>query len=93
MNETWPNEFEVSLEGAKRVVVEPDSGILDCGPLLICFENRTLAHIVSTFRTPRNGSLSYIYTPNIFVLYCMLKSTISTRYNDSRRICEEVLKT
>jgi len=73
MNGTWPDGFEVSLEGAKSAVAEPDSHIFDFGPLSLCFENRILAHIVATTLIPRKGSLSNISTRDVFVLYCLLR--------------------
>uniref|UniRef100_M1DC74 Ulp1 protease family, C-terminal catalytic domain containing protein n=1 Tax=Solanum tuberosum TaxID=4113 RepID=M1DC74_SOLTU len=73
MNGTWPDGFEVSLEGVKRVVAEPDSNISHFGALSLCFENRLLAHIVATTLIPRKGSLSNISTREVFVLYCLLR--------------------
>ena len=54
MNRPWPNDFEVSLEGEKHVVAEPDYDIFDFGPLSLCFENRILAHIIATTLIVRN---------------------------------------
>lgn len=34
MNNTWPEDFDVSLEVAKMVVVEPDSDLLEFGPIM-----------------------------------------------------------
>ncbi|KAK4731092.1 hypothetical protein R3W88_024080 [Solanum pinnatisectum] len=73
MDGTWPVDFEVSLEGAKRAVVEPDFDLSDFGPLSLCFEHCILAHIVATTLIPRKGSLSNISTRDVFVLYCLLR--------------------
>uniref|UniRef100_M0ZUX8 Uncharacterized protein n=1 Tax=Solanum tuberosum TaxID=4113 RepID=M0ZUX8_SOLTU len=73
MNGIWPDDFEVSLEGAKRAVDEPDSDLSDFGPLPLCFEHRILAHIVATSLIPRKGSLSNISTRDVFILYCLLR--------------------
>ncbi|KAG5586670.1 hypothetical protein H5410_047104, partial [Solanum commersonii] len=62
MNGIWPDDFEVSLKGAKRAVVEPDSDLSDFGPLSLCFEHCILAHIVATSLISRKGSLSNIST-------------------------------
>ncbi|KAG5615586.1 hypothetical protein H5410_015410 [Solanum commersonii] len=69
MNGVWPNYFEVFLEGAKRAVAEPDSNLFVVGPLSLCFEHHILAHIVATTLIPRKGSLSSIFTRDVFVLY------------------------
>lgn len=45
MNGVWPDEIEVSLEGAKNVVVETDSNLSKFGPRSLCFEHHILAHI------------------------------------------------
>ncbi|KAG5611022.1 hypothetical protein H5410_022303 [Solanum commersonii] len=58
----WPDDFEVSLEGAKRVVAKPDSDLFDFGTLSLCFEHCLLAHIVATTLISRKGSLSSIST-------------------------------
>ncbi|KAG5595959.1 hypothetical protein H5410_037191 [Solanum commersonii] len=73
MNGTWHDGFEISLEGVKRVVAEPDSNIPHFGALSLCFENCILAHIVATTLIPRKGSLSNISTRDVFVLYYLLR--------------------
>ena len=73
MNRTWTDDFEVSLDGEKRVVLEPDTHISDFGPLYLCFENNILAHILDTTLIPKKGSLSNICTRDVFVLYFLLK--------------------
>ncbi|KAL3332595.1 hypothetical protein AABB24_032924 [Solanum stoloniferum] len=72
MNGPWPEDFEVTLEGAKTVVAEPGSNLSDF-PLSLCFEHRILAHIITTTLLPRKGSLSNISNRDVFVLYCLLK--------------------
>ncbi|KAH0652789.1 hypothetical protein KY289_030467 [Solanum tuberosum] len=73
MNVVCPDDFEISLEGATRAVVEPNSDLSDFGPLSLCFEHRLLAHIVATTLIPRKVSLSSISTRDMFILYCLLK--------------------
>ncbi|KAH0639643.1 hypothetical protein KY285_036229 [Solanum tuberosum] len=73
MNGIWPDDFEVSLEGSKRAVVEPDSDLSDFGRLSLCFEHRILTHIVATSLIPRKGYLSNISTRDVFILYCLLR--------------------
>ncbi|KAH0746129.1 hypothetical protein KY285_007786 [Solanum tuberosum] len=73
MNRIWLDEFEVSLEGAKRAVAKPDSDLSDFGPLSLYFEHRILAHIVAISLIPRKGYLSNIFTHDEFVLYCLLR--------------------
>lgn len=73
MNGVWLVEFEVSLEGDKAVVSEPNADLSDFDPLSLCFENRILAHIVATSLVPRKDSLSSIFNRDVFVLYCLLK--------------------
>ena len=92
MNGTWTGDFEVSLDGEKRVVVKPYTHISDFGTLSLCFENHILTHIMATLIL-RKGSLSNISTRYVFVLYFMLKNTALTGRNGSRRICGDVLKT
>ena len=73
MNETWPKDFDVSLDGEKRVVIEPDCDISDFRPLSLCYENRVLAHVLDTTLIPRKDSLSNISTRDVFVLYFLLR--------------------
>ena len=73
MNGTWTNDFDVSLDGEKRVVIEPDCDIFDFRPLSLCYENRVLAHVLDTTLIPRKDSLSNISTRDVFVLYFLLK--------------------
>ncbi|KAK4718095.1 hypothetical protein R3W88_016433 [Solanum pinnatisectum] len=73
MNKLWPDDFEVSLEGAKRSVAKSDSDLFDFGPLSLYFEHRILAHIVATTLIPRKGSLFNISTRDVFVLYYLLR--------------------
>ena len=73
MNRTWTDDFEVSLDGEKRVVLEPDTHISDFGPLYLCFENHILAHILATMLITKKGLLNNISTRNVFILYFRLK--------------------
>ncbi|KAH0650390.1 hypothetical protein KY284_030302 [Solanum tuberosum] len=73
MNVVCPDDFEISLEGATRAVVEPNSDLSDFGPLSLCYEHRILAHIVATTLISRKVSLSSISTRDVFILYCLLK--------------------
>ncbi|KAH0706301.1 hypothetical protein KY285_010804 [Solanum tuberosum] len=73
MNGTWPNDFEVSLEGAKSVMAEPGANLSDFGPLSLYFEHCILAHIIATTLLPRKGSLSNISNRDVLVLYYLLK--------------------
>ncbi|KAG5580481.1 hypothetical protein H5410_051108 [Solanum commersonii] len=68
-----PDDFEVTLEGAKTAVAEPRAQLSEFGPLSLCFEHRILAHIIATTLLPRKGSLSNISNRDMFVLYCLLK--------------------
>ena len=74
MNGTWTDDFDVSLNGKKRVVVEPDTHISDFWPLLLCFENHILAPIKAITLIPMKGSLSNIFTRYVFVLYVLFKT-------------------
>ena len=73
MNRTWTNDFEVSLDGEKWVVVDPDTQIFDFGPLYRYIENHILAHMLATTLIPKKVSLSNISTRDVFVLYFLLK--------------------
>ena len=73
MNGTWTDDFEISLDGQKWVVVEPDTHIFDFGPLYLCFENHILAHILATTLIHKKVSLSNISTRDVFVLNFLLK--------------------
>uniref|UniRef100_M1DWF5 Ulp1 protease family, C-terminal catalytic domain containing protein n=1 Tax=Solanum tuberosum TaxID=4113 RepID=M1DWF5_SOLTU len=73
MNDSWPDDFEVTLKGTKSAVAENGSNLSDFGPLSLCFEHRILAHIIATTLLPRKGSLSNISNRDVFVLYCLLK--------------------
>ncbi|KAH0669715.1 hypothetical protein KY285_023874 [Solanum tuberosum] len=73
MNDVWPHDFEVSLEGAKLVVAELGANLTDFGPLSLFFEHRILAHIIATTLLPRKRCLSSISNRDVFVLYCLLK--------------------
>lgn len=73
MNGSWPDDFEVTLEGAKSAVAKPSAKLFDFGPFSLCFEHRILAHIIATTFLPRKGSLSNISNSDVFVLYCLLK--------------------
>ncbi|KAG5599148.1 hypothetical protein H5410_030518 [Solanum commersonii] len=53
MKGVWPDDFEVSLEGAKRAVRERHSDFPVVGPLSLCFEYHILAHIAATTLIPR----------------------------------------
>ena len=72
MNGTWTDDFEVSLDGEKRVVVKPYTHISYFWTLCPCFENHILTHIMATLIL-RKGSLSNISTHDVFVLYFLLK--------------------
>lgn len=52
MNGVCPEKFEVSLEGQKVTVFEPNADLSNFGPLSLCFEDRILAHIVATTLVP-----------------------------------------
>ncbi|KAH0755142.1 hypothetical protein KY290_025412 [Solanum tuberosum] len=73
MNDSWPDDFEVTLEGAKTAVVETGANLSDFGPLSLCFEHCILAYSIATTLLPRKGSLSNISNRDVFVLYCLLK--------------------
>ncbi|KAG5577083.1 hypothetical protein H5410_057217 [Solanum commersonii] len=68
MNGIWLDDFEVTLEGSKIVVVEPGADLSNFGPLSLCFEHRIIAHIIATTLLPSKGSLSNISTRDMFVL-------------------------
>ncbi|KAH0669987.1 hypothetical protein KY285_024140 [Solanum tuberosum] len=73
MNDYWPDDFKVTLEGAKTVVDEIGANLSDFGPLSLYFEHRILSHIIATTLLPRKGSLSNISNREVFVIYCLLK--------------------
>ena len=73
MNGKWTDDFEVSLDCEKGVVVEPDTHISDFGPLNLCFEYHILSHILATMLIPKKGSLNNIFTFDVFILYFLLK--------------------
>ena len=73
MNGKWTDDFNFSLDGEKRVVVEPDTHISHFQPLYLRFENHILTHILAITRIPKKGSLSNISTRDVFVLYFLIK--------------------
>ncbi|KAK4713827.1 hypothetical protein R3W88_019734 [Solanum pinnatisectum] len=73
MNDSWLEDFEVTLEGVKTTVAKPGAQLSEFGPLSLCFEHRILAHIIATTLLPRKGSMSNISNRDVFVLYCLLK--------------------
>lgn len=73
MNGTWPEDFEVSLDEAKVVVVEPGSNLSDFGPSTLYFESRILAHIIATTLISRKVALNSLSSRDVIVLYCLLK--------------------
>ncbi|KAH0715178.1 hypothetical protein KY284_008083 [Solanum tuberosum] len=73
MNGVCLDDFEVTLEGSKIVVVEPGADLSNFGPLSLCFEHRIIADIIATTLLPSKGSLSNISTQDMFVLSCLLK--------------------
>ena len=73
MNGRWIDDLEVSLDGEKQVVFEPDTHNFYFGPLYLCFENHILAHILDITLIPKKGSLSNISNRDVFVLYILLK--------------------
>ena len=93
MSGTSTDDFEVSLDGEKRVVVEPDTHISEFGSLYQCFDNNILAHIPAITLIPKKGSFSNISTRDVFALYFLLKKYRINLQNGSRRICGKVLKT
>uniref|UniRef100_M1DN64 Uncharacterized protein n=1 Tax=Solanum tuberosum TaxID=4113 RepID=M1DN64_SOLTU len=48
----WPDDFEMSLKGAKIAVDEHGAHLSYFGPLSLCFEHRILAHIIATIILP-----------------------------------------
>uniref|UniRef100_M1DU72 Uncharacterized protein n=1 Tax=Solanum tuberosum TaxID=4113 RepID=M1DU72_SOLTU len=73
MNSVWLDDFDVSLEGSKIVVVEPGADLSNFGPLSLCFEHRIIGHIIATTLLPSKGSLSNISTRDMFMLSGLLK--------------------
>ncbi|KAG5630061.1 hypothetical protein H5410_001778 [Solanum commersonii] len=73
MNGVWPDDFEVSLEGAKIVMAKLIADLSDFGALSLCFKHHILAHIFATTLLLRKGSLISISTRDVLVLYCLLK--------------------
>ncbi|KAG5596210.1 hypothetical protein H5410_037442 [Solanum commersonii] len=55
-----PEDFEVTLEGAKTAMAELDAQLSEFGHLSLCFEHHILAHIIATTLLPKKGSLSNI---------------------------------
>ncbi|KAF3676949.1 hypothetical protein FXO37_05073 [Capsicum annuum] len=73
MNDTWPENFEVSFDEGKKAISDPNSNNNSFGPLFLSFCNRILAHIISTTLIPRKGSLSNVTYRDVIVLYCITK--------------------
>ncbi|KAF3667634.1 hypothetical protein FXO38_08479 [Capsicum annuum] len=73
VNNTWPKNFDVSFDKAKKAVSDPESNSLTFSPLLLSFCNRILAHIVATTFIPQKGSLSNVTYRDVFFLYCLIK--------------------
>lgn len=72
--DSWPYEFEVGFNEAKKAFSDPDTtSTSNFGPLFLCFKYRILAHIISTTLIPRKGSLSDITYRDVFVLCCLVK--------------------
>ncbi|OIT06573.1 hypothetical protein A4A49_54432 [Nicotiana attenuata] len=63
---SWPEDFEVSIEEAKDTLSENSPNI---GPKSLKFEHRVLAHMIATTLLPRTGSFITLTTRDIFVLY------------------------
>lgn len=53
-------------------MAEPDYDLFNFGPLFLCFKNWILAYIITTTLIYRKGSLSSIFSRNVYVLYCFL---------------------
>lgn len=68
---SWPKNFEVSLDEAKVVLFENPP---DIGPNSLKFEHCVLAYMIDTTLLPRTGSFSSLTTRDIFVLYCLVKN-------------------
>lgn len=73
MNGSWPEDFEISFEKAKKFMFNLDTMSAGFGPLSLCFKHRIMAHIIATTLISRKGSLSNIACRDVFVLYCMVK--------------------
>lgn len=48
----WTENFETSLDNAKLFVSKSGGNLTNFGPLSLGFEDRILAHIVATTRSP-----------------------------------------
>lgn len=70
----WPDDFKVSFDQDKRCIAEPlyDSLPKQFGPGNINYENRVLAHIVSTTILPRTRSFSTLSQKDTFLVYWIL---------------------
>ncbi|KAF3676021.1 Glutaminyl-peptide cyclotransferase [Capsicum annuum] len=89
MNDTCPENFEVSFDEAKKVVSDPNSNSPSFGPLSLNFRNRILAHIIVTTLIPRKGSLSNVTCRDVFAIQCLIKKY---KINWSTWICEYMIE-
>lgn len=52
MNSIWLDNFEFSFVRTKEDIVESSIGLLDIGPLSLCFKNIILVHMIATIHVP-----------------------------------------
>lgn len=64
---SWPKDFEVSLDEAKVMLSENSPNI---GPKSLKLEH----DMIATTLLPRTGSFSSLITRDIFVLYCLVQN-------------------
>ncbi|KAF3642843.1 hypothetical protein FXO37_22327 [Capsicum annuum] len=89
MTSSWPDEFKVGFEEAKKVVSDPDatSSII----LVLCFKDRILAHIIVTTLILRKGSLSNITCRDMFIIYYLVKNELEELKDRMKTIEEGVV--
>lgn len=72
MNGGWPDDFEVSLKGAKKAVIKLGTNLSDFLTLSLRFENRIVATYYYYDLSPHKSDLSSISTRDLFILYCLI---------------------
>ncbi|OIT37051.1 hypothetical protein A4A49_53887 [Nicotiana attenuata] len=68
---SWPKDFEVSLEEAKDFLSDNPP---DIGPKNLKFEHRVLSHMIATTLLPKTRSLCTLTTRYIFILYYLVNN-------------------
>ncbi|KAF3632999.1 hypothetical protein FXO38_25818 [Capsicum annuum] len=72
-NITWPGNFDVNFDEAKKAVSDPYTNYSNFGPLSLDFCNKILARIMTNTLMPQKGFLNNVTCRDVFVLYCLIK--------------------